>query len=705
MAWLSGWSYRVAVTVGTATGAGTDYQVKLPVIHSNSGTNTVTDVYLNNHCTSFPNDLDITKSDGTTELKFWIPNPTANPVTPWVKDADDLGAGNSTVYIYYGKSGQSTLIDFDNTFIFGDPFDNTTLNINRWGNGSTYNTTGNPIFTIDAVNHYLTVTDVDHPHAWDTDGYGFHSKTFTFPATYRIEDAYSENGFLMYQYSTLVTEVYGSRFNIHHTNTWTSADYGVAVAGFLDSTTGAISYYVEMGVGGNLDYDNYRGEGNPTMYPIIQKLADGNIYVYEGATLRVNEANSETPDRVNLGVTGYVGYGFGLERFGAFKIRKYVVPEPTISSVGTEETAVSLKEITDSFGISDSPLRNKTFSVADAFGLSDSTLRNKLFEILDSIGVADALNTPQRTLLKTDSFGVTDAALSNKILILIDSIGLTDMVLRSRIFAVFDSLGITDSILRNKIFEILDVFGLSDSARLPVWVPKVADSFGITDVILRDKVFGILDSFGLTEAVIVSRILEILDSIGLSETVLRGLNISVSDAFGLGDTIGTPTRTLIATESFGISDTPLCNKMFAVLDAIGLTDVLFRNKPITITDSMGLSEFLELLKTGIMLYVTDSFGLSDSILTDKTIKATDAFGVSDSILRSKVFTILDSLGLTDVPLMSKLLTVTDTLSFSELADALVVVILYKIKITIDELHSIKMTSEDAKTIKITGEDL
>ena len=111
MAWLSGWSYRKEITITGQSGAGTNFQVDLDIGDSAGG-----DFHLEGHCTNFPQDIEVTDNDGTTLLKFWIADITADPLEMSVKVADDLGS-NQTIYIYYGKSGATTNSNGADTFI------------------------------------------------------------------------------------------------------------------------------------------------------------------------------------------------------------------------------------------------------------------------------------------------------------------------------------------------------------------------------------------------------------------------------------------------------------------------------------------------------------------------------------------------------------------------------------------------------------
>ena len=111
MAWLDGWSYRKEITITGQSGAGTDFQVPFSIGDSANG-----DFHLEGNCTNFPEDIAVTDSDETTLLDFWIEDAAADPIKMWVEVADDLGS-NQTIYVYYGKSGETTDSNGDNTFL------------------------------------------------------------------------------------------------------------------------------------------------------------------------------------------------------------------------------------------------------------------------------------------------------------------------------------------------------------------------------------------------------------------------------------------------------------------------------------------------------------------------------------------------------------------------------------------------------------
>ena len=114
--WLSGFSYRKRLVINGSNGAGTGYQIKLKIGSSSGG-----DFHLNGHCSDFPNDIRFTKDDGLTLLKYWIEDPTQDPVTVWIKVEDNLD-DNVEIYCYYGSSLADSLSNGNATFEFFDDF-------------------------------------------------------------------------------------------------------------------------------------------------------------------------------------------------------------------------------------------------------------------------------------------------------------------------------------------------------------------------------------------------------------------------------------------------------------------------------------------------------------------------------------------------------------------------------------------------------
>ena len=127
MAFLSGWSYRKPVTLSRASGAVTNYQMKLKVGESSGAAGE--DVDCGALCKTDFSDLRFTAADGTTLLDYYIedvsgttPNQLA---TVWI-EFDSIGTGATTFYMYYGNAGASAVSNGPNTFILFEDFNALT---------------------------------------------------------------------------------------------------------------------------------------------------------------------------------------------------------------------------------------------------------------------------------------------------------------------------------------------------------------------------------------------------------------------------------------------------------------------------------------------------------------------------------------------------------------------------------------------------
>lgn len=124
MAWLAGYSYRKEIDISRASGAVSNYQMKLLVGESSGATGE--DVDCAGHILSNFNDLRFTAADGTTLLDYWIESITgATPnqlATVWI-EFDSIGTGATNFYMYYGNAGAAAASNGANTFIQFDDFE------------------------------------------------------------------------------------------------------------------------------------------------------------------------------------------------------------------------------------------------------------------------------------------------------------------------------------------------------------------------------------------------------------------------------------------------------------------------------------------------------------------------------------------------------------------------------------------------------
>ena len=127
MAWLSGYSYRKSIQLSRASGAVSNYQMKLLLGESSGAIGE--DVDCGGHCLSTFNDIRFTTSDGTTMLDYWIESVTGTTpnqlATIWI-EFDSIGTGATTFYMYYGNSSAAAVSSGSNTFLYFQDFNSLT---------------------------------------------------------------------------------------------------------------------------------------------------------------------------------------------------------------------------------------------------------------------------------------------------------------------------------------------------------------------------------------------------------------------------------------------------------------------------------------------------------------------------------------------------------------------------------------------------
>jgi len=325
--WLFGWCYRKSHVINPSTGAGTDYQIRITA-HYGKGEDSGEHVYLNENCKPDFSDVRFTDDDGKTLLSYWIMEKVDGDYAIfWVKVADDLSNNPATIYVYYGNENAESQSNFDDTFIFGDLFDSPTLDMNRWVSvdGVTY--------TIDPTNHYVKVTGAGG------EGSGLHSKSITLPDSWIIEDAYDNaQGYYQYMYASDDRWAGGGGMILHNSS-WSHSNRGIAATYLKDTSGIAPKFYIEAIIGNQVAWSQSGTSYFCTIHSKIYKL-DGNITIEKNGAVVATQSNDDVPNVFHIGAYCSNNYGTWELRYGAFKIRKYVDPEPSHSVWGYEEATL-----------------------------------------------------------------------------------------------------------------------------------------------------------------------------------------------------------------------------------------------------------------------------------------------------------------------------------------------------------------------------
>jgi len=302
--WLDEWQYRKThVIEGSSAGAVTDYQIRI-VVHYGSGTDSGEDVYLNEKCRSDFGDIRFTSDDGETELSYWIEEKVDGDYAIfWVKvPSIPASPDEATICIYYGKSDAVTTSDIKDTFVVGDDFDDGTIDSMWTQSGSMTEEDG-----------YLKLTGADAYVETSFSGLS----NLRWKARVRQYQRDSEEGWEVSFFSSS----YEDYFDLYdYRDRLRMSRRGVGVQAFKNIKPDTNWHIVEayfLGVNFKLWYDG---------------------------TLELDDSKPSTETYTKVRLKNDVVSG-GVVWFDWFFLRKYVDPEPSHGSWGSEEVYTPTKNV------------------------------------------------------------------------------------------------------------------------------------------------------------------------------------------------------------------------------------------------------------------------------------------------------------------------------------------------------------------------
>jgi hypothetical protein len=188
--WDSNWIYRKSHSILNATGAGTNYPVKIYVVDA-AGSDSGNVVYVQNKVRADFGDIRFLDDNDTTELDYWLESYNSTTAIFWVEIADNMTATNNTIYMYYGNNDATTTSNGTDTFFLFDDFEDASINTTLWDVWNTASESGGVLQLGDAVAHinalgsdtnftlpmrFRTLTQIGNGTSTETsghDGYGF----------------------------------------------------------------------------------------------------------------------------------------------------------------------------------------------------------------------------------------------------------------------------------------------------------------------------------------------------------------------------------------------------------------------------------------------------------------------------------------------------------------------------------------------------
>ncbi len=358
--WNTDWAYYKVCYINT-NGYSGYYQMKLNVSYNGGG-----DVSCEGHCQAEFDDIRFVDIDNTTVLPYWKETYVDSQYAIfWINvSADAMSDGK--ILMYYGNPSATDESDGDDTFLFFDDFEGTSLDTTKW---NSYTSNGEII-----VENSLC-------------------KLHGFGSGAQVE-IYSKTTFSEGIVEARAKAVYHS--NILSLNDKAFVGEGGASNYFGIARTGDYSNfwtYSNDGTGESKQQSSLAYDDNFHKFKLVY-TSDSFTYIdddYEIDTSKDPSGNLKVYSRLfNTANTAEIDWVF---------IRKYADPEPTWSSFGSEKSSQHYPQVSNpnpqdgATGVSTS-LSQLTVEISDP----DGDLMNWTIETSPDIGSASGNNTANGTI-------------------------------------------------------------------------------------------------------------------------------------------------------------------------------------------------------------------------------------------------------------------------------------------------------------------
>ncbi|MBV6343539.1 DUF2341 domain-containing protein, partial [Candidatus Magnetobacterium casense] len=299
--WLDDYTYRKVFGItGSSAGTQTNYQMRVNV-YAASGTDSGSSVYLNYTIQADFDDVRFTTPSGTS-LDSWVETYTSNVSAVFWVEFDSIAASPSVTQflMYYGNSAATSGSNGDNTFIFFDDFLGTSLNTSKWAGDTAYASVSGGMLTYQ-----------NGSAAWRA----IYGQTATGSTSYAIR----ANGNL-----DETESAYGSQ-----TPTGSHKAY-------IYRSSSTTYYLTRDGVTQSLNTTNFSIDAYKTIELAVR--GGSGVYGFENDVARSPAYVTVTPPNsadMRAAISTYTTNGIKVDWI---LLRKYVYPEPSISSWGSPNT-------------------------------------------------------------------------------------------------------------------------------------------------------------------------------------------------------------------------------------------------------------------------------------------------------------------------------------------------------------------------------
>jgi hypothetical protein len=461
---LTGWAYRKAVQVNTSSAYNhglSYYAIKLKLYYGSGSDNASTgEIYLNQHCRTDFGDVRFALPDDTL-LPYWFEEKVdGNYVVVWVRIP--VSSSTTQIYIYYGNANATYVGDPTQVFVFFDDFTTYRSNPNLWSYLVTESFGGKNVLSAIAGN---TTTELALPTTLSNLGVEF-------------------------RYYIVSIGSAGPRAIITLTEAGSNREY--QLVNEIGSTT---NNHYHMGYWNGSTYTKLTYNGNSYSIGVWYRN-----HFYRSST--TGRLEGQLGASTVMAVTHTTLTSFGKVKFGTWDtgnkyyidwvaVKYYSDPEPSVSSIGSEEVLAIVYSFSDSSDLSlaDSYGVGVQFSFADTSGVSLAdvySLTAKLkYDFIDSSSLSLSDSYTLSAKLKYDFIDTSGLSLS-------DSYSLSTKLKYD--FADNSSLSLVDTVAVSLGLSFMDSsdLSLSDSYSISIYA-----SYSFSDVSDLSLIDSILVSTGL----------------------------------------------------------------------------------------------------------------------------------------------------------------------------------------------------------------
>lgn len=345
------WQYRKSHVINNATGAGTNYQVRITVYYG-SGTDSGENVYLNGKCQTDFDDIRFTDDDGVTLLNYWIEfKVDSDYARVWVKIADDLNTSSATIFIYYGNPSATSASNAANTMLKYWGFEDGTFGpfTQRSGINAFYVTS-----TAKKYGNYGTLCNKSVTTDW--------SARYCTPNTFLLQQKVA----LEFWLKVNATSTAGSLICVSFSwGGYTKLQIGMYDTGNFFYWSGS---YKTIGSGSKNIWYKFVVELDFTNSKWNFRIYDSsNNLLYSGNNINMGTGGASSGEILLIQHIPVTGYNYWDEIFS----RKWVSPEPSHGSWGSEQTPISITLLSPSNNYKVGPSTNVEFKWQASFASGD----------------------------------------------------------------------------------------------------------------------------------------------------------------------------------------------------------------------------------------------------------------------------------------------------------------------------------------------